>query len=931
MSTFIKTHKRKNSHKFLGPQATSGASMRSDFEMDDMGDIPPPLNLHQQTQEEEQRQRQRQEQQEQDGYSYFTETIPDIDLEQQSLREQPSSFLLDDDDERLSSSPTPDRNLSWESWYIHKKYSHNKNKLLCISTSALLLVFFIVIIPMLNTPSDSSRSNGKNGNLSRKRNKFTINDIFNGDFSVDHKTFHFIEPASRLQSHDMDPGLYYTVEDKDLGRHFVAKQLFNKDFEQDLGSTKFFYDDKEYTVMNVIFNYRLDRAILMTDIVPEFRHSSKGYYFLKDLNTNKITPITPPASNSLEKLSYAAFSPSYNYVYFVYENNLYLKSAYNDGKVTQITNDGSSNILNAKTGWIYEEEVLASDKGIWWAPDDSKFVFAKINETDVPSYQFPLYTTGNQFPLTKEIKYPKPGTPNPKIQLYMLDLINSVLYQINTGNKDYDFILYDAQWVSSDFFLFKETDRASKIMNVKSYNAKESKLEIVRKIDSTKYNGWIEKTFKILPIPPKKSLDRTEFGYVDIAVDQEGYNHLFYFPTVNSTEGKQLTKGQWEVTDRGIVGFEYESDTIFFTANQIGPMAQHLYAVSLSDERGDDHYTVQTLQDPNQKNDYYDFELSSSGRFAMAKYLGSSTPQYRVGPLSDVLDANSESGRVINLTDDSEFKEALEKYNLPVTSYKNIVLDDGVTINYIEIKPAFMDPKKKYPVLVNVYGGPGSQTFTTKSSFLLEQAVASGLDAIVLQIEPRGTGTKGWKFRSWAKKKLGFYEPRDVTEVVQKFIKMNEPHIDRKRVAIWGWSYGGFTTLKTIEYDKGETFTYAMAVAPVTNWTFYDSIYTERYMDAPLNNEEGYRDISVVKDVEPFKNLNRFLIIHGTADDNVHIQNSYEFLDKLNLAGIRNYDMHIFPDSDHSIRYHNAQVIIYQKLYYWLETAFNGKFDNVNM
>ena len=210
-------------------------------------------------------------------------------------------------------------------------------------------------------------------------------------------------------------------------------------------------------------------------------------------------------------------------------------------------------------------------------------------------------------------------------------------------------------------------------------------------------------------------------------------------------------------------------------------------------------------------------------RYAVSKKLGPGPPVKVAGPLTEVLDlANVNGDSVVQLTRDRKFKETIKNYDLPITSYKSMVLSDGIEVNYIEIKPANLDPKKKYPILVNIYGGPGSQSFTTKSSLAFEQSVASGLDVIILQIEPRGTGGKGWSFRSWARGKLGFWEPRDIIEVTKKFLQKNKPHIDENKVAIWGWSYGGFVSLKTVELDNGETFKYSMAVAPVTNWTLYD-------------------------------------------------------------------------------------------------------------
>lgn len=243
----------------------------------------------------------------------------------------------------------------------------------------------------------------------------------------------------------------------------------------------------------------------------------------------------------------------------------------------------------------------------------------------------------------------------------------------------------------------------------------------------------------------------------------------------------------------------------------------------------------------------------------------------------------------------------------------------------IEVLPANFNPSKKYPLLVNIYGGPGSQKLDVQFNIGFEHIISSSLDAIVLYIDPRGTGGKSWAFKSYATEKIGYWEPRDITAVVSKWIS-DHSFVNPDKTAIWGWSYGGFTTLKTLEYDSGEVFKYGMAVAPVTNWLLYDSIYTERYMNLPKDNVEGYSEHSVIKKVSNFKNVNRFLVCHGTTDDNVHFQNTLTLLDQFNINGVVNYDLQVYPDSEHSIAHHNANKVIYERLFKWLERAFNDRF-----
>ena len=908
VSDKIHTHKRKNSHLF-NEQSTSGSSLRTDYdismdnmELENMG--PPAIGR--------------------------TTSIPNVNIEHADS----SRFDLENQNLSLPESEQP---LSWDTWYLTRKYGENRRVRVGAMLIAAIIILYALITAFLSSSSGRNVNNGSanNGKTDsspgrvKPEKSFDIEDVMKGNLMIDKKNFHFIDPPYKFHSHDMDPGLYMTTVTNDDGTKFYAKQLFDSEFIKDLGPNKFVYNDNEYTIDSIKISYSLEKLLFATDKIDDYRHSSTANYWIKDTVTSTIRPISPYFDAGVPvRISYAYFSPGYNFIYFVMDNNLYFQDVNGEHAPVKVTSDGSTDIINAKTDWVYEEEVLADDKAIWWAPDDSKFIFAKFNDTDVDSYSFPRYTTNQQYNPITSIKYPTPGRSNPTVELFYYSIGDSTIYNVNLDQKHLEeVILYDAKWIGPENFLFKITDRFSKELHVKVFNTESVELLNTRDIDAHDFKGWIEKTKSICIIPPNEERYRHNYGYIDVHHDNDGFSHLFYYDSPQASKGKQLTHGNWEITGSGVIGFDYETDTIYFTANRYNTFSQNLFGVKLDSNPSDE---LITLQDPTIKHSYYDYETSSSTRYALMEYLGPSLPFYAVGTFTSILSLETAKKNAALILTNSERRNKLEEaYELPTTSYKTVQMEDGVEIDYIEIKPAKINPKRKYPLLVNVYGGPGSLTFSAKCGTSLEQAVSSSLDAIVLQIEPRGTGGKGWNFRSWASESLGHWEPRDITAVTKKFIHENSQHIDRERVAIWGWSYGGFTTLKTIEFDKGATFKYAIAVAPVTNWLFYDSIYTERYMGDVGTNIDKYLESSRVNDIGSFKAVKRFMLLHGTADDNVHIQNTYEFVDRLNVADVRNYDMHIFPDSDHSIKYHNAQSTVYKKLYYWLEEAFNGVLDNV--
>lgn len=284
---------------------------------------------------------------------------------------------------------------------------------------------------------------------------------------------------------------------------------------------------------------------------------------------------------------------------------------------------------------------------------------------------------------------------------------------------------------------------------------------------------------------------------------------------------------------------------------------------------------------------------------------------------------SEERGTEIEIERNRDLEELAKKTELPIEIYQTVMVD-GVEMNLVERRPPHFDGsgKKKYPVLFFLYNGPGFQQVDRKFSVDFQSYVASSLGYIVVTLDARGTGFLGRKHRVVVRGNLGYWEAHDQIAVAKQWA--GKKYVDADKMAIWGWSYGGFMALKTLEMDAGRTFRYGMAVAPVTDWRYYDSIYTERYMHTPQHNPGGY-DNATISNVTALSQNVRFLVMHGYSDDNVHFQNTLSLLDKLDLGGVRNYDVHVFPDSDHSIFFHGANGIVYRKLRDWLVNAFNGE------
>ncbi|KAG0673616.1 Dipeptidyl aminopeptidase, partial [Pichia californica] len=660
-------------------------------------------------------------------------------------------------------------------------------------------------------------------------------------------------------------------------------------------------------------NKSLTKIIVASEMKQKWRHSSTGKYWLVDVNTLEIVPVygkeTKDGGLDPVELNYAAFSPDGNFIHINYGTNILLKNIKN-GKITQVTeNEDEKDIIDGKPDWVYEEEVLGSDRALYWSQDSSKFSFIRWDDTDVPVYNLEFFGY-DKYPEIEALKYPKPGFSNPIVSLYVYQVSNSKLIKVKQPEEQdktaeslgNDFIIYQVAWLNSDELIFKRTDRTSRKIQVCVFSVKSGKTVIVRSIDTSSYDGWYKNNGDIFVLPNNK-------GYIDNVVD-EHHDHLSYFKSSTDTEGDVITSGDWDVIG-GVLGYDEIDNSVYFIGTSGNSLQRQIYKVSID---------TSVLTGLTNLDDIHSYSLkvSKGGKYGLMKYEGPQLPMQKIVELNKLTEENYYDN-LPNLNNAEEVSSYLEKYAVPIKEYIPMQLHDNTTINVIEVKPQNFDENKQYPILISVYGGPGIQKVNCNFNYGFEEIVASSLDAIVLYIDPRGTGGSSWEYRSWARDNIGYWEPKDIIEATQTYIEERD-YVDMERVAIWGWSYGGFTTLKTLEVDKGITFKYGMAVAPVTNWYLYDSIYTERYMGSPKDHE--YKDAKI-SNVKNFQNIYRFLIMHGTGDDNVHYQNTLQLLNDFDLNGVENYDIHVFPDSDHSIAHDNANVIVYDKLISWLTTAFS--------
>ncbi|CAK9437251.1 uncharacterized protein LODBEIA_P16290 [Lodderomyces beijingensis] len=760
-------------------------------------------------------------------------------------------------------------------------------------------------------------------------------------------------------------GGFYLTARKDS---VVLKQV-NSNYEENfIESRKFAYKNNFFYVEDIIANPGgpIDETsnvhLVKSNILKQWRHSSFALYWLYNPMRGTHTPIQPQPvteeTTSLVGLHFAEFSPDGKHVLFAFEHNLYIQDV-SGGNLHQITQDGSPDIFNGKPDWVYEEEVVATDRMVWWSPDSSKVVFAKLDDTNVievdidyyvksvfeigMSYKSPIGHTAvsdggvNQYPLVSKLKYPKPGTPNPLASLYVYDVKEQTVELLKNddggdSNKDLgeDFLLYQAIWIDKDNFLIKETDRTSTKFARKLYRPSSGSNSIKtvhsENVQDT-FGGWVEK-MKMKPLTVETGNDDEDNKYVDLYV-YEGKTYLALFDSPSAPEPSKIFVKHQAINTKA--AFDKQENYLYFLTNVKSPMDSHLMGFHLHSEKSMEMTDLAI-------DAHYSAEFSQNGRFLNLMYQGPNQPWQRLVSMAEIHDQfiNDDASSVREVIQHQpiinhakQYREMMKEKNLPTVLYRQIKVNkEDIYLTVKEILPPNFDPSnnKKYPLIVHVYGGPGSQTVLKKFNVDALQILSSSLDAIVLEIEPRGTGGNDWKFKAFATERIGYWGAHDIQLVASEYIAANKQLIDAEKVAIYGWSYGGFNTLKTLELDHGDTFKYGVAIAPVTNWLFYDSVFTERIMKSPVGNE-NYQLYSRVNNVHNFAQTRRFLLMHGTGDDNVHFQNTMWLVDKLDVEGVTNYDMQIFPDSNHDILYDNASRILYGKLLGWLRDAFSGKFN----
>lgn len=627
-------------------------------------------------------------------------------------------------------------------------------------------------------------------------------------------------------------------------------------------------DGKYY---NYEFSNDESKILLLTESLPIYRHSFLGKYQVKDLKSGREVFI-----NGGKLIQEPRFSPDASKVAFVEGNNLFYQDL-ETGIITQITTDGEKNhILNGVSDWVYEEE-FGHSRQYEWTKNSDAIVFVKSDETAVREVNLPIYQ-GNLYPEEMKFKYPKAGEENSKVSAFMYQLSNKKLSKIDLSAFKGYYIINVVPTQKYDEVVLITSERNQNAMDILKVNIKTGKtIKLFTEIDEK----WIDTDKNIIEF-----LEDNSFIW---ASERDGYRHLYWY-NENGKLKKQITKGNWEVVE--YYGFNPKTKEVFIQTTQNGSINKVISKVNIntgksliiSEKEGDNIANFS-------KNYRYFIETSS----AVDKPY-----TYTLKDKDGIL--------IKDLQNNKEQYKRLERDNFVAKEFFTIPNAVGDSMNAWIIKPKNFDKMKKYPVLMYQYSGPGSQSVENSwdngNALWFNMLAQKGY--LVVCVDGRGTGFRGAKYKKATYKNLGKYEIED--QITATKWLGNQPYVDANRIGIFGWSFGGYMT--SLALTKGaDTFKLGIAVAPVTNWRYYDSIYTERFMGTPQENPSGYDDNSPTNFAHLLKG--KLYIIHGTADDNVHFQNAMEFSEAL-IQHKKQFDFMAYPDKNHGIYGGNTRQHLYE-------------------
>lgn len=695
-----------------------------------------------------------------------------------------------------------------------------------------------------------------------QQKEITLEDIWGGTFRT--------ERLDVLRS--LNNGKEYSVLNYDRNQKVSTVDVY--DYKSG-NKVRTLVNTKDLPGIDYIISYEFSsdesKLILATQLKQVYRRSSLGTYYVYDTKSKGLTLVSndqiqePTLNNDASKIAYG------------FNNNLYVKNLIS-GEVHQITSDGAKNsIINGIADWVYEEE-FAFVRAFDWNKDGSKIAFIRFDETNVPEFSMDVYG-GDLYQTQQVFKYPKAGEANALVTLHLYDLDSGTTSKVDISSFN-NYYIPRIKWTND-----------ANILSVQLTNRHQNELDLV-------FVNTVNNTASLI----HKEKDA---AYVDVTDDltflndnsfiwtseKSGWNHIYHYDK-NGKLINQVTNGNWEVTK--YYGFDQNTGRVYYQSTENGSINRDIYSVLRSGKN------KVRLSDQTGSNSA---AFSADFTYFIKTFSDTNTPY-----LFTLNDAKT-GKQLREIKNNNALKNQVGAYKTSPKEFSTIRIN-GEDLNMYTIKPKDFDPTKEYPLFMYQYSGPGSQNVSNSwggsNDYWHQMLAQQGF--IVVCVDGRGTGLKGRDFKKMTQKELGKYEVQDQIAVAQKLGEL--PYVDANRIGIWGWSYGGFMAANCL-FQGADTFSMAISVAPVSSWRFYDTIYTERYMQTPQENPTGYDENSPISHVDKLEG--DFLLVHGSADDNVHVQNTTRLVEAL-IQADKDFEWAIYPDKNHGIYGGNTRLHLYKKM-----------------
>jgi len=639
-------------------------------------------------------------------------------------------------------------------------------------------------------------------------------------------------------------------------------------------------DTRIKTISGYEFSPNEARLLVYTNVKYRYRRTFTADYYLYDIKRREISTLSDNGSQEVP-----LFSPDSRYIAFARENNIYMKKLDFNTEIP-ITKDGlKDNIINGTPDWVYEEEFTAT-RYFEWSPDSKLLAFVKFNESQVQQFSFQLYKDKSKenneltlYPSLEEFKYPKAGENNSKVSVCIYDDFYKSIKTIQLPNSDEDFYIPRIKFTNSmDQLAIFKLNRNQNQLDMLITNPKSTLSKLVLRQQDKYYVDF-------------ENIDFTHFTadneYFVNVNEQDGFRHAYLY-RMNGTLVKQLTTGKWDLTS--VYGFDEKKQILFYQSAEASPMQRDVYTVDLKGKK--------TRLTDGKGTHNADFNST------LTCFVDNASQ----AEIPNILTLRSNAGSAIRVIgNNAQIAKKFNDLNLPHKEFFSFTTSESVKLNGWILKPSNLDPTKKYPVLMVQYSGPDSQQSLDSWRIDWEYyLVTQGY--VVACVDGRGTGARGSEFRKCTYQQLGNLETKDQIEAA-KYLSQ-QTFIDKDRIGIWGWSYGGYMTLMAMSSGE-KVFKAGIAVAPVTDWRLYNSAYTERFMRRPQENFKGYDQSSALLRADKLQG--NLLIVHGTADDNVHTQNTMLYIDKL-VAADKQFEMQLYTDKNHSILGQQTRRHLYTRM-----------------